>query len=96
LKGGEREPNQILMQELAYISSSNSKGKILQEDDEHTNQQHRNDPLEVTNTTEKNGINWTPGWQDMTKTVNEGRAESLSRTKSGIFTESPRFSDRVW
>jgi hypothetical protein len=53
LKGGEREPNQILMQELAYISSSNSKGKILQEDDEHTNQQHRNDPLEVTNTTEK-------------------------------------------
>jgi hypothetical protein len=60
-KGGEWEPNQILLQELAYIQSSNPKAKTLQEYDEHTNQQNRNDPLEVTNTTEKNGINWTPG-----------------------------------
>jgi hypothetical protein len=49
------------MQELIYVSSSNPKVKILQESDEHTNQQHRNDPLKVMNTAEKNGINWTLG-----------------------------------
>jgi hypothetical protein len=39
----------ILLQELAYVLSSNPKAKTLQEGDEHTNQQLRNDPLVVTN-----------------------------------------------
>jgi hypothetical protein len=43
----------ILLQELAYVLSSNPKAKTLQEGDEHTNQQHRNDPLKVTNVEEK-------------------------------------------
>jgi hypothetical protein len=43
----------ILLQELAYVPSSILKAKSLQECDEHTNQQHRNDPLEVTNAAEK-------------------------------------------
>jgi hypothetical protein len=51
--GGEREPNQILLQEPAYVLSSNPKAKIQQEGDEHINQQYRNDTLEVTNTIEK-------------------------------------------
>jgi hypothetical protein len=34
---GEREPNQILLQEPTYVSTSNSKAKTLQEGDEHTN-----------------------------------------------------------
>jgi hypothetical protein len=50
--GGEREPNQILLQELASVLSSISKAKTLQEGDEHTNQQYRNDPLKVTNALE--------------------------------------------
>jgi hypothetical protein len=41
------------MQELIYVPSSNSKVKMLQESDEHTNQQYRNDPLKVMNTAEK-------------------------------------------
>jgi hypothetical protein len=41
------------MQELAYVPSSNPKTKTLQESDEHTNQQHRNDPLKVMNVAEK-------------------------------------------
>jgi hypothetical protein len=41
------------MQELAYVPSSNPKAKTLQESNEHTNQQHRNDPLKVMNTAEK-------------------------------------------
>jgi hypothetical protein len=41
------------MQELTYVPSSNPKVKTLQESDEHTNQQHRNDPLEVMNAVEK-------------------------------------------
>jgi hypothetical protein len=45
------------MQELAYVPSLNSKAKTLQENDEHTNQQHRNDPLKVMNAAEKNVIN---------------------------------------
>jgi hypothetical protein len=53
LEGGEREPNQILLQELAYVPSSNPKAKTLQESDEHTNNLHRNDPLEVMNAAEK-------------------------------------------
>jgi hypothetical protein len=52
-RGGEREPNQILLQELAYVPSSISKAKTLQEGDEHANQQRRNDPLKVTNIVEK-------------------------------------------
>jgi hypothetical protein len=36
--GGEWEPIKILIQELAYVPSSNSKAKILQESDKHTNQ----------------------------------------------------------
>jgi hypothetical protein len=36
--GGEREPNQILLQEPSYVTSSNPKDKTLQEGDEHTNQ----------------------------------------------------------
>jgi hypothetical protein len=46
-------PIKILMQELAYVPSSNPKAKTLQESDEHTNQQHRNDPLKVINAAEK-------------------------------------------
>jgi hypothetical protein len=49
------------MQELAYFPSSNPKTKTLQEIDEHTNQQHRNDPLKVINIVENDRINWTPG-----------------------------------
>jgi hypothetical protein len=60
-RGGEREPNQILLQELTYVPSSIPKAKPLQESDEHMNQQCRNDPLEVTNAVKKNGINWTLG-----------------------------------
>jgi hypothetical protein len=41
------------MQELAYVPSSNPKAKTLQESDEHTNQQHINDPLKVMNAAEK-------------------------------------------
>jgi hypothetical protein len=41
------------LQELTYVPSSNLKAKTLQEGDEYTNQQCRNDPLEVTNATEK-------------------------------------------
>jgi hypothetical protein len=41
------------MQELVYVLSSNSKAKTLQESDEHTNQQHRNDSLKVINIAEK-------------------------------------------
>jgi hypothetical protein len=51
--GGEREPNQILLQELIYVSSSIPKSKTLQEGDEHTNQQHRNGRLEVMNAAKK-------------------------------------------
>jgi hypothetical protein len=50
---GEQKPNQILLQEQTYVPSSNPKAKTLQEGDEHTNQHHRNDPLEVTNATER-------------------------------------------
>jgi hypothetical protein len=52
-EGGEQGPNQILLQELTYVPSSNPKAKILQEGDKHTNQQCRNDPLKVTNAVEK-------------------------------------------
>jgi hypothetical protein len=41
------------MQELAYIPSLNPKDKTLKESDEHTSQQHRNDPLKVINAAEK-------------------------------------------
>jgi hypothetical protein len=41
------------MQELAYVPSSNLKVKTLQESDEHTNQQHRNNPLKVINAAKK-------------------------------------------
>jgi hypothetical protein len=41
------------MQELVYVPISNPKAKILQESDEHTNKQHRNDPLKVMNAAEK-------------------------------------------
>jgi hypothetical protein len=51
--GGEWEPIKILMQELVYVSSSNPKAKTLQESDEHTNQQYRNDPLKVIKAAEK-------------------------------------------
>jgi hypothetical protein len=51
--GGEWEPIKILMQELAYVPSSNPKAKTKQESDEHTNQQHINDPLKVMNAEEK-------------------------------------------
>jgi hypothetical protein len=37
-EGGEWEPIKILMQELAYVPSSNPKAKNLKESDEHTNQ----------------------------------------------------------
>jgi hypothetical protein len=51
--GGEQEPNQILLEESACIPSSNPKAKTLQEGNELTNQQHRNDPLKDTNAVEK-------------------------------------------
>jgi hypothetical protein len=51
--GGEREQNQILLQASAYVPSSNPKAKTLQEGDEHTNQQRRNDLLNVMNAVEK-------------------------------------------
>jgi hypothetical protein len=51
--GGEWESIKILMQELVYVSSSNPKAKTLQESDEHTNQQYRNDPLKVIKGAEK-------------------------------------------
>jgi hypothetical protein len=41
------------MQELASVPSSNPKVKTLQESDERTNQQHRNDLLKVMNAAEK-------------------------------------------
>jgi hypothetical protein len=41
------------LQELAYVPSLNPKAKTLQESDEHTNQQHRNNPLKVMNAAEK-------------------------------------------
>jgi hypothetical protein len=41
------------LQEPAYVSSLILKAKTLEEGDEHNNQQHRNDPLEVTNVAEK-------------------------------------------
>jgi hypothetical protein len=41
------------MQEHAYVPSLNPKAKTLQENDEHTNQQHINDPLKVMNAAEK-------------------------------------------
>jgi hypothetical protein len=46
-------PIKILMQELAYVQSSNPKAKTIQESDGHTNQQHINDPLKVMNAAEK-------------------------------------------
>jgi hypothetical protein len=36
--GGEREPNQILLQKPVCVPSSNPKVKTLQEGDAHTNQ----------------------------------------------------------
>jgi hypothetical protein len=41
------------MQKLAYVLSLNPKAKTLQESGEHTDQQHRNDPLKVMNAAEK-------------------------------------------
>jgi hypothetical protein len=41
------------MQELAYVPSLNPKAKTLQESDERTNQQHRNDPLKIMNAVKK-------------------------------------------
>jgi hypothetical protein len=38
---------------MAYVPSSNLKVKTLHEGDEYTNQQHRNDPLEVMNAAKK-------------------------------------------
>jgi hypothetical protein len=50
---GRREPNQILLQEPTYVPSSIPKAQTFQEGVEHTNQQRRNDPLEVINAAEK-------------------------------------------
>jgi hypothetical protein len=52
-EGGEWEPIKILMQELDYVPSLNPKAKTLRKSDEHTNKQHRNDPLKVMNAVEK-------------------------------------------
>jgi hypothetical protein len=52
-RGSEQEPNQILLQESAYVSSSNLKAKTPQECDEHTNQQRRIYPLKITNAAKK-------------------------------------------
>jgi hypothetical protein len=41
------------LQELVYVPSSILKDKTLQEGDEHTNQQHKNDPLQYTNAAKK-------------------------------------------
>jgi hypothetical protein len=45
--------NQFHLQELAYVPCSNPKAKTLQEGDEHTNKQHKNDPIEVMNAVDK-------------------------------------------
>jgi hypothetical protein len=47
------EPNHILLQELAYVPSSNPKSKTLQEGYENTNQQYRNGSFKVMNAAEK-------------------------------------------
>ena len=52
-EGGEREPNQILSQEPAYVPTSKPQSNFLQEGDENTNQQDGNDPHNVTNAAEK-------------------------------------------
>jgi hypothetical protein len=52
-RGGEWESIKIPLWNSTYVSSSNRKAKTLQENDEHTDQQYRNDPLKVMNTTEK-------------------------------------------
>jgi hypothetical protein len=52
-EGGEWEPIKIPLWNSAYVPSLNPKAKTLQESDKHTNQQYRNDPLKVMNTTEK-------------------------------------------
>jgi hypothetical protein len=51
--GGERELNQILLQEPTCVLNLTLKAKTLQEGDEHTNQQCRNDPLKVVNAVKK-------------------------------------------
>jgi hypothetical protein len=43
----------ILLQESVYIPSSNPKAKKLQDGDEDTNQQCKNDSLKVTNAAKK-------------------------------------------
>jgi hypothetical protein len=58
--GCESELNQILLQEPAYVPSSNPKAKTQQEGDEHTNQRHRDDPSKLQMQWKKNEINWTP------------------------------------
>jgi hypothetical protein len=61
-RGGEREPNQILLQEPAYVSSSNPKAKILQEGDEHTpTNSVEMIPTKLQMQQKRNKINWTSG-----------------------------------
>jgi hypothetical protein len=50
--GGEWEPNQILLQELAYVLSSTPKPKHYKKV-MNAPTHHRNDPLEVMNAAEK-------------------------------------------
>jgi hypothetical protein len=51
--GGEWDPIKIPQRNLAYVPSSNPKTKTLQECDEHTNQQRKQDPLKDTNAVKK-------------------------------------------
>jgi hypothetical protein len=51
--GGEWEPIKILMQELAYVPSSNPKPKPYKKVMNTPKKQHRNDPLKVMNAAEK-------------------------------------------
>jgi hypothetical protein len=59
------------MQELAFVPSSNPKAKNLQESDEHTNQQNRNDPLIVMNAAEKECYQLDTRLARYAKTVNK-------------------------
>jgi hypothetical protein len=107
-RGGECEPNEIILQKPTYVTSSISKAKTLQECDEHTNQQCRNDPLDVMNVAEKEwdqlntrlaryrqNCEWTSGWKSQSDIV------WWSRTLSGwgfleLKTKSRTLSRSRW
>jgi hypothetical protein len=94
--GGEREPNQILLQELIYVSSSIPKSKTLQEGDEHTNQQHRNGRLEVMNAAKKEWDQLDTQLARFSQNRERTSVWNLSRTLSRILGQSPVGGLRGW